>query len=144
MIRKYKHKKGYKITGSRPISRILSRMVIYLRCMLPYTLCELPEGYYLFLPDREVGLLIPFCLLLLRVGFAKPVCHHTAGTLLPYLFTFTNFLHWSYIFCCTFRKIAPPGCYPAPCPMESGLSSLEKLFSCATIQSTPKIISFSH
>ena len=22
-----------------------------------------------------------------------------------------------------FRRVAPPGCYPAPCPMESGLSS---------------------
>jgi len=28
-----------------------------------------------------------------------------------------------YSFCGTFRGIAPPGCCPAPCPMESGLSS---------------------
>ncbi len=25
--------------------------------------------------------------------------------------------------CCTFHRVAPPGCYPAPCPVESGLSS---------------------
>ena len=27
------------------------------------------------------------------------------------------------VFCGTFRRVAPPGCYPAPCPVESGLSS---------------------
>src|SRR5688572_19265710 len=26
-------------------------------------------------------------------------------------------------FCCTFRRIAPPGRYPAPCPLQFGLSS---------------------
>ena len=26
-------------------------------------------------------------------------------------------------FCATFRRVAPPGCYPAPCPVELGLSS---------------------
>jgi hypothetical protein len=26
-------------------------------------------------------------------------------------------------FCGTFRRVAPPGCYPAPCPVELGLSS---------------------
>ena len=28
-----------------------------------------------------------------------------------------------YIFCCTFRRLAPPRDYLAPCPMEPGLSS---------------------
>ena len=28
-----------------------------------------------------------------------------------------------YSFCATFRRVAPPGCYPAPCPVEFGLSS---------------------
>ena len=27
-------------------------------------------------------------------------------------------------FCATFRRVAPPGCYPAPCPVELGLSSI--------------------
>jgi len=26
-------------------------------------------------------------------------------------------------FCGTFRRVTPPGCYPAPCPVELGLSS---------------------
>ena len=26
-------------------------------------------------------------------------------------------------FCGTFHRVTPPGCYPAPCPVESGLSS---------------------
>ena len=26
-------------------------------------------------------------------------------------------------FCATFRRVTPPGCYPAPCPVEHGLSS---------------------
>ena len=26
-------------------------------------------------------------------------------------------------FCCTFRRVTPPGCYPASCPEELGLSS---------------------
>ena len=28
-----------------------------------------------------------------------------------------------YLFCGTFHRIAPSGCYPAPCPVEYGLSS---------------------
>jgi hypothetical protein len=30
---------------------------------------------------------------------------------------------WRFVFCGTFLGIAPTGCYPAPCPMELGLSS---------------------
>jgi len=29
-------------------------------------------------------------------------------------------------FCCTFRRITPPGRYPAPCPVQFGLSSPAK------------------
>jgi len=28
-----------------------------------------------------------------------------------------------YVFCCTFHRLAAPGCYPASCPAVSGLSS---------------------
>ena len=28
-----------------------------------------------------------------------------------------------YVFCATVRRVAPPGCYPAHCPVEFGLSS---------------------
>jgi len=29
----------------------------------------------------------------------------------------------SFLFCGTFRRVTPPGCYPALCPLEFGLSS---------------------
>ena len=31
--------------------------------------------------------------------------------------------HRRCLFCSTFRRVAPPSCYEAPCPMELGLSS---------------------
>ncbi len=31
-----------------------------------------------------------------------------------------------YIFCCTFCSLTAPGCYPASCPVELGLSSPAK------------------
>ena len=37
--------------------------------------------------------------------------------------------HRRFTFCCTFRRVAPPGSYPAPCPVESGLSSIFRLRS---------------
>jgi len=88
---------------------------------------------------------------LLRAGFGQPACRHAAGALLPHHFTLAcvphKFAqHWTdlspapasargrqcmskcgehrrYRFCATIRRIAPPGCYPALCPVELGLSS---------------------
>lgn len=66
----------------------------------------------------------PLPLILLPMGFARPVCYHTAGALLPHLFTVTAAKRPRLcVFCGTFRRVAPPGCYPASCPMEPGLSS---------------------
>jgi len=42
----------------------------------------------------------------------------------PYLPTLLSSVSRRYIFCCTFRRLAPPRRYLAPCPMEPGLSSL--------------------
>src|SRR5438445_5883745 len=68
-------------------------------------------------------------LVLLRAGFTWPAGHPVAGGLLPHLFTLT----WrrvsgdsrcrAVIFCGTFLRVAPTGCYPAPCSLEPGLSS---------------------
>src|SRR5439155_10696273 len=48
-----------------------------------------------------------------------------AGELLPHRFTLAG--PWCMIrrsaLCCTVRGITPPGDYPAPCPVELGLSS---------------------
>src|SRR6202521_4153935 len=72
---------------------------------------------------------MPSYLGLLRAGFAWPTGHPAAGGLLPHLFTLT----WRCLsgdrrrrrcnFCGTFLRVAPTGCYPAPCSLEPGLSS---------------------
>jgi hypothetical protein len=46
-----------------------------------------------------------------------------AGELLPHLFTLTVAVPRRSGLCGTFRGVAPPGRYPAPCPVEPGLSS---------------------
>ena len=47
------------------------------------------------------------------------------GALLPHPFTLTCAPkgHRRSTLCCTFRRLATPGRYPAPCPVELGLSS---------------------
>ncbi len=56
-------------------------------------------------------------------------CCHRRGALLPHHFTLTSRsparpeTGWRCIFCGTFRGLAPPRRYLAPCPMEPGLSS---------------------
>jgi hypothetical protein len=45
----------------------------------------------------------------------------SAGGLLHHLFTLTTIV--AVCFCGPIRGISPPGCYPAPCSLERGLSS---------------------
>ena len=67
---------------------------------------------------------MPPYLVLLLTGFARPAGRPAAGELLPRLFTLTLAgLPGRYVFCCAFRRVAPPGSYPASCPVELGLSS---------------------
>ncbi len=51
-----------------------------------------------------------------------------AGGLLPHRFTLAcgsvSVAHRRSALCCTVHRVAPPGCYPASCPVESGLSSI--------------------
>jgi hypothetical protein len=50
-----------------------------------------------------------------------------AGALLPHRFTLAcapaSRCHRRSALCCTVLRVAPTGCYPAPCPLESGRSS---------------------
>jgi len=46
-----------------------------------------------------------------------------AGELLPHRFTLTGSMNRRSIFCGTFLEVTLTGCYPAPCPVELGLSS---------------------
>ena len=70
--------------------------------------------------------------ILLRVGFTGRTSRHAAGELLPRLSIlasnaknghFRSLSFGAVYFCCTFLGVASTGCYPAPCPMELGLSS---------------------
>jgi hypothetical protein len=57
-------------------------------------------------------------------------CCHRRGALLPHHFTLTapsDDEGWRCLFCGTFRGLAPPRRYLAPCPVEPGLSSPEGL-----------------
>ena len=76
------------------------------------------------------------CLALLLVGFTEPfrspgtlVVSYTTVSPLPVRGGSIRLLagaiprHRRSALCCTFRRVTPPGYYPAPCPAESGLSS---------------------
>ena len=99
---------------SRPVSRVMSWMVIYLGLLLPTASSDLPES--------KPGRLIAFVLVLLRMGFTcAPVVTNRAVvsyTALPPLL-----LKAAVYFCCTGLGVASTGRYPASCPMKPGLSS---------------------
>ena len=109
------HSRPGKLVGSRPVSRVLSRTIIHLRPTSPWAFSNQPEN------QRGPRRCSPIwsC-----SGWGLPChsCYHQRGALLPHHFTLTR-LHGRYIFCGTFRRLAPPRCYLAPCPMEPGLSS---------------------
>src|SRR5439155_27174723 len=46
-----------------------------------------------------------------------------AGELLPHRFTLTALADGGLLSVALVRGVSPPGCYPAPCPVEPGLSS---------------------
>lgn len=72
-----------------------------------------------------------FYLALLRVGFSIAVeRYRQRGVLLPHHFILTVSCGQRYTFCCTFRRLTPPRCYLALCPMEPGLSSQFSLSDC--------------
>jgi hypothetical protein len=57
------------------------------------------------------------------MGFSKPDSYLAAGELLPRLSTLTTRNPNGGNFLCTFLKVTFTGSYPAPCPVEPGLSS---------------------
>jgi hypothetical protein len=107
-------------SGSRPISRVLSWTIIHLGPPSPTASSNLPES--------TAGRGIAFLFGLAPGGvYHAAVCCHLRGALLPHHFTLTPgpacAVAGRFIFCCTFRRLAPPRSYLAPCPMEPGLSS---------------------
>jgi len=114
--------------GSRPISRVLSWTVIHLGRTSPYASCDLPGspcGPQVTASMLRPGRTLPY-LVLLRVGFTVPPrvatgavrSYRTFSPLPPARRQARRF-----VFCGTFRGLAPPRRYLAPCPVEPGLSS---------------------
>ena len=105
---------------SRPISRVLSRTIIHLRYASPRTSSDLPGstcGPHAR-PRPRTCRLLPY-LVLLRAGFAVPPSVATGAvrsyrTLSPLPPPLQG--GWRFAFCCTFRGLAPPRRYLAPCP----------------------------
>ena len=104
---------------SRPISRVLSRTIIHLGRESLRGSSDLPESG----AGRTDGFLF---------GLAPGgVCHATrvATRAVRSYRTISPLPHrrcvasGRYLFCCTFRGLAPPRRYLAPCPVEPGLSS---------------------
>jgi hypothetical protein len=103
-----------------PVSRVLYPLGIE-GTMTIYLVRPLPEGSCGQPGDWPGAMTSPY-LALLRVGFAQPAGHPAAGGLLTRHFTLIR-LRRTVCFCCAVRRVTPPGRYPAPCPVELGLSS---------------------
>ncbi len=110
---------------SGSVSRILCRAFASVKIIrLPLALLRWSSNLPGSFRWRRATPLLPY-LVLLRRGFAMPspltrdaVRSYRTVSPLPAL----NEL-WRSILCCTFRRVAAPGCYPACCPLEFGLSS---------------------
>ena len=102
---------------SQPISRVLSWTVIHLGQMSPSASSNLPA----FSTGRAIEGL--FDLAPSGVYLATD-CYQLRGALLPHHFNLTGACALRrFIFCCTFRRLAPPRRYLALYPVEPGLSS---------------------
>jgi hypothetical protein len=130
-------------SGSRPISRVLSRTIIHLGCLSPDTSSNLPgssAGHTLrptlqwsdCLPIwscSEWGLPCRRVLPLTRCALTAPF--HPYRLPLPDPHPASGRGEKKklrrFALCCTFRRLTPPRCYLALCPMEPGLSSTRLL-----------------
>ena len=94
--------------------------------MSPYTSSDLPGNH-------AGHMLVP--LFGLAPGGVYPATDITTSAVRSYR-TFSPLPNWRFVFCGTFRRLTPPRCYLAPCPVEPGLSS-----PCgAIVWSTPTMI----
>ncbi|QTS83746.1 hypothetical protein CEAn_00206 [Coxiella endosymbiont of Amblyomma nuttalli] len=78
------------------------------------------------LPKSECGLHIQRFLFGLAPSgvYHRRLCYHERGAALTAPFhPYCRDIRQRYTFCCTFRRLSPPRCYLALCPMEPGLSS---------------------
>ena len=108
-------------SGSRTISRVLScgcphQTVIPLGARLPVPSSNLPGRQWSGRPPSLFGLAPNGVCRACRVTAAS-------GGLLPHRFTLTPPRGGAVCFLWRCPRVAPPGCYPASCPVEPGLSS---------------------
>ena len=106
-----------------------TRMVIYLGHRLPDTSCSQPERCE---PGEcpvveRGGPPLRSYSALHRMGFAVPTSSPRSRWALTPPFHPCPLrampVRWRSTLCCTFRRVTPPGCYPASCPEVLGLSS---------------------
>ena len=102
------------VRWSRPISRVLSRTVIHLGYTSPCTSSNLPGNG----AGRTIVSLFG-----LAPGGVFPATTVANRAVRSYRTISPLPASWRYIFCGTFRRLAPPRRYLASCPMEPGLSS---------------------
>ena len=140
--------------GSRPVSRVLSGAAIHLRHTSPCACSDLP-GSGAGHASSPIGNMLPY-LVLLRVGFTLPPVSPPARCALtapfhPYPVALRHSPRHGAVscrascagsrrsvFCGTFRGLAPPRRYLAPCPSEPGLSSASRS-DAATARSAPAL-----
>ena len=103
---------------SRPVSRVMSRMIIYLELSSPAVSSDPPES--------EPGRFIAFCSVLLRMGFTCALSV-TSEAVVSYTAIPPSPLSRLSLLCCAFLGVTSTGRYPASCPMKPGLSSPDSL-----------------
>jgi len=96
------------------VRRVLSRASIYLGLRLPAASCGQPGACAVSGQRRSPKGLAPHWALL-RAGLRQPVCHHTAGGLLPHLFTLAR-LTAGGVFLCHFPSGRPAWVLPSALP----------------------------
>jgi len=120
--------------ASSPISRVLSWTVIHLGPASPQASSNLPESS----AGHAIGFLF---------GLAPGGVYHRRELLPATRCALTAPFHpyrhpkalRRFTFCCTFRRLAPPRRYLAPCPAEPGLSSPGKTGGDCLASSGPTI-----
>jgi len=103
--------------GSRPVSRVLSRTAIHLGCTSPCTSSNLPGSDAGHTNAPLFGLAPGGVYPATGVTVSAVRSYRTISPL-PALKALRR-----YLFCGTFRRLASPRRYLAPCPVEPGLSS---------------------
>ena len=107
-------------TWLKGLQRVYKPGSVFVWSSLSKTGCPAPLAVF---PEESASRLIPLTLTLLPMGFTRPTCLHAAGALLPHHFTVADRNRLCH-FCGTFRRVTPPGRYPASRPVKPGLSSV--------------------